>query len=440
MRITTWLSRRHGLRTEHSSRLISGVLWSVAAAVLSQGGGFVISVVLARLLGKTAFGQYGIIQNTVVTFSNLAAVGLGVTATRYLARYRETDPERAGRIAGLCSLTATGTGAVFFVALGVLAPLFARSVFLAPELAPSLRAAGAFVFFNTLTAYQIGAFAGLEDFRSLAYVSALQSALWLLLATALTHLFGLLGATLSLAAAACLQFILSRVALLRGLRRHGIPVTYRGAHREWRVLVSFSLPAATSSVVGALAIWIANTNLVRQSDGFSQMATVGVGSTLRTLVLFAPALINRAVAPFLTSMEAGGADYRPLLRLNLRTLGVGAAALAAILSLAMTPILRLYGPAFASGRLAVVIFVWSGVLEVLALSLYQKLFVHGRMWWQLGINLFWSASLLLIAVPAAVSWGASALGAAYATAWAVACVAYAICGRRIDRASSQANR
>ncbi len=432
MRRFASLFHRHGLPAERSRRLLSGVAWSVAAAVVTQGTGFAVSVLLARLLGKAVFGQYGIIQNTVVTFSNIAALGLGVTATRYLARFRDTDPTRAARIAGLCAATATLTGGFFCATLLLCAPLLAQRFFLAPELAPALRAAAAFVFFNTLTAYQVGAFAGLEDFRGLARVSAAQAALWLVLAAVLTHLWSLFGATLSLGLAAFSQFVLSRVMLLREMHRRKISFTYRGALREWRILVSFSLPAAASSLIGALAIWFANTNLVRQTNGFSHMAIVGVGNTLRTLILFAPTLVNRAVAPFLTSMDAEGVDYRPLFRLNLRVLGLAAAAIAAVISLGVAPILSLYGPAFASGRAVVIVFVWSGVLEVLAVASYQKLFVHGRMWWQLAINVLWGAVLLAIAAPVAHSWGAMGLGIGYLAAWAVAYAAYALCGRRLD--------
>ena len=50
------------------------------------------------------------IQSTVGMFGVFAGFGLGLTATKHVAEFRQSDPDRAGRIIGLSGLFAIGPG------------------------------------------------------------------------------------------------------------------------------------------------------------------------------------------------------------------------------------------------------------------------------------------------------------------------------------------
>ena len=58
---------------------------------------FVLSVVVARLLGRESFGRFGIIGGTIATFTVVATMGMGIAATKLVAQNRAKDPARAGR-------------------------------------------------------------------------------------------------------------------------------------------------------------------------------------------------------------------------------------------------------------------------------------------------------------------------------------------------------
>src|SRR5580698_9969778 len=72
-----------------SVRLARGVFWSLVGAVLARGLGVASSIIVARVLGITAFGEFTIIQSTVGLFGTFAGLGLGITATKYVAELRE---------------------------------------------------------------------------------------------------------------------------------------------------------------------------------------------------------------------------------------------------------------------------------------------------------------------------------------------------------------
>ena len=99
-------------------RLARGVFWSMAGAVISRGLMLAATVLVARMLGKTVYGELGMIQSTVGMFGVFAGFGLGLTATKHVAEFRESDADRAGRIIGLANSTASATGILSAIILG----------------------------------------------------------------------------------------------------------------------------------------------------------------------------------------------------------------------------------------------------------------------------------------------------------------------------------
>ena len=62
--------------SEIGSRFAKGTIWSMAGAVISRGLMLIASIFVARMLGKTGFGELGMIQSTVGMFGVFAGFGL----------------------------------------------------------------------------------------------------------------------------------------------------------------------------------------------------------------------------------------------------------------------------------------------------------------------------------------------------------------------------
>ena len=152
-------------------RFVKGAFWSVIAAAMAQGFGFIAIVVAGRILGKTGLGELGMIQSTVGMFGVFAGLGLGLTATRYVAEFRKNAPIRAGRIIALSSVTALASGGIISIIIFIASPYLASHVINAQHLTGPLRIACGLLFFNTLIGAQIGALSGFEAFETIARVS-----------------------------------------------------------------------------------------------------------------------------------------------------------------------------------------------------------------------------------------------------------------------------
>ena len=84
-------------------RLARGAFWSLIGTTLSKGCSTISWIVVGRMLGKEYFGELNMVQNTVGMFGAAAGLGMGMAAAKYVAEYRKTDPDRAGRFIGLAS-------------------------------------------------------------------------------------------------------------------------------------------------------------------------------------------------------------------------------------------------------------------------------------------------------------------------------------------------
>ena len=145
-------------------RFAKGAFWSLAGTIISRGLNLLSSVIVARFLGKIGFGELGMLQSTVGMFGVFAGLGLGMTATKYVAEFREKDKPKTGRIIALSSLVAFITGGLTTFVLLIIAPWLATKTLSASHLAHPLRIAAGLLFFGAINGAQTGALAGFEAF------------------------------------------------------------------------------------------------------------------------------------------------------------------------------------------------------------------------------------------------------------------------------------
>ena len=149
-------------------RFQRGVAFNLVGTFFNQGSTFVVNIVVANLLGRQIFGEYAIVQNTLVAVSVFVQLGIGYVATKYVAEFRWTDRERTGRILGMLCGFSTILAGIASLTLLFLSRWLAVSMLKAPTLSTSLAIGSAVLLFAVLNGFLIGALAGLEGYRVLA--------------------------------------------------------------------------------------------------------------------------------------------------------------------------------------------------------------------------------------------------------------------------------
>jgi O-antigen/teichoic acid export membrane protein len=370
----------------------------VAGAAASRVIGLLSSIILARLLGKIPFGEFGTIQSTVGLFGTFAGLGIGITATKYVAELRDSDRPRCGRMLGFSIGAGLVGGLVAGAALILTAGWLARYTLAAPHLAPLLRAAAPLVSFGALQGAYLGALSGFEAFKQVAWINWIGSILGLPIIIGAAYAFGLEGAVYGTALPLVIGCVFAHFELMREAAKAGVSLSFTPNFREFGVVWRFTLPAFLSTTIATPAGWLARTFLLRQPDGYAEIALVSAANQWLNFVTFLPWMMSGVLIPIFSNLYSAGRrdEFRRVLSYNLLLNGGVALALALPLVLLARWILGFYGPAFQGG---VLIFYWSMVIAVFNAFnglLSRAMQSAGRAWIDMFSSTVWAVVVLII--------------------------------------------
>lgn len=404
------------------TRFQTGITYNLVGAVFNQGSTFVFTIVAANLFGRHVFGEFAMLQTTILTLAQIAQLGCGVTATRFISEYRAVDKGRVGRILALLQSFSLLAGSCCGLLLAGLSPWLAGGFLKAAELKLAFALAGGVVLFCTLNGLMMGALAGLEAYRRLARALMASGVGYFAICVASAWAGGLNGAVAGLLASAVLQYVLLRRELTAECREQGIPVAAPRWHEERSVLSRFAVPAALSGFTTMPSLWLANAFLARQPDGYVQLALYGAAYTLMTATLFLPNIANTVGMSLLNfhRSESAGAFRRTFWANFAFVVGVvclGAGAL----SLLGPFLLRLFGKDFKAGYSVLLVMMLATVLQGIGTAIYQLIYTEQRMWVSFfAIALPRDSMLVVLAYLLIPAHGAIGLATAYTLVCALA--------------------
>jgi O-antigen/teichoic acid export membrane protein len=408
-------------RVRLRDRLIYGTVWNFVAVAFNQGSTLIANILVARILLKQTFGEYAMVQSTLLMMAALSQLATGYTASKYIAECRDSDPERAGQVMGLCAHVSWVTALAGAILLIALSPWLAGAILKAPHLSPALMAGSGFLFFSVINGYQMGALSGLEAYGSLAKAGMASGLLAAAAIPAGAWWGGLNGTLIGLSLSGLLRFAVHYGILRRESRIRGIKPHCRGSLKHAKaVLLRFALPAALAGYYSMPMIWLANSFLVRQPGGYGEMALYASSSSVKMVVLFIPQVVNTVSLSVLNSMKGEGDDrrYRRLYFISILAIFMATAAAASGFGLFGAGVLGLFGKEFRAGGPILRILMIAAVFEGLSIALYQHLQVQGKIWLSLyAINIPREALFVILAFLLVPARGAVGLSLSYTLCW-----------------------
>jgi O-antigen/teichoic acid export membrane protein len=416
-------------------RFISGVSWNIVASFVSQGSVFLASIVAARLLGKHDFGTFVIIQSTMLTIAAIAGAGLGITASKYVSECRESNPRRVERILGLCRVVSVFTAMFYMLLIWFVAPIITESILHIPQYTSSLRIGSIYILFAALNGNQIGALVGFERFSLIAKINLFRGLATLVSVGILCAMYGVTGGIIGLCLTAIITWIATSIQLSRILNQMQITISYNRLWEERKVLTGFAFPASLSGIFGNLFIWVAHALLVQQTGGLSQMAVYSAAYYFRTMVTLPPDLIKQVASPMLSNLygDNNRDDFRMIFKINLLISWGTAVLFAGFIYYFSSTVLLLYGSDFSGESIVLRLLVISAVIEVMAATYYQHLYVRGMIWSQFFICMVWGAVILSTFYFWTYDQGAIGLASGLMAGWMFSFIAYFIISLRINK-------
>ena len=401
-------------------RLANGAFWSLTGGSASRFFALVSSIIIARLIGKEDFGEFGMVQSTMGMFGVFAGFGLGSTATKYVAEHIRSHPVRAGRITNLTILVSLLSGGILTAVCILISPWLATETLNRPGAAVLLQAGALLLFCSTLNSMLLGILAGFEAFRSIARINIIQGIAAPTVALPLVWFFGVEGAIASLTVNAAFGMILCSVALRRIYKDHAIPAVYdRAVWSEWPVLWKFALPAMLSGLLVAPVTWLTNLILAGREGGYGELGLFNAAMQWRAVIAFVPGLIGSVMLPVLSDTHrlADKTYFTRTVSFNLSATWVVCLPLTITVICFGKPLAALFGKEFSASAPVMVMLMAASFLMIVNGTVGTALAGSGRMWSGTVLNLGWAAALITGAYLMIPSMGALGLATAYLLAY-----------------------
>lgn len=374
-----------------SRRLGSGTFWSVFGSVLSRGFIIISSIIVARLIGKTEFGQVGIIQSTILMLVSFAGFGSGMMATRFVSLHCRHHPQKAGSIIFLAEMVTFFLSLILSLLLFGFSEIIATKTLAAPELAPLLKISSLLLFFNTMGGTQLGILTGFEAFKKIAHINLLIGAGTVIFLPLGALSLGLRGVVWAMILVSMINWVLNLLSLQKIYIKNNITRSFKFNREDLGLLWSFNFPSFLSSLAFTSAVWICNAMLVN-ATGYGEMGIINACNSWYAIILFFPTIISGIILPIIT--EQYGADKhtqtRKIVLFSIRVNALIILPFVILLTLFSPFFMSLFGESFRYAWFPLVLTVLAAWLSAILIPIGQMIAARNRMWLGFYMNLGWA--------------------------------------------------
>lgn len=386
----------HSHVPEKLHRFTKASFWSLLSSVFGSGGTLLMYMLVARAIGNNDYGAFVLAQSTLGTAGILAAMGMGMAASKYTAELRIKDPVRLGRILALCALVILALGLVLTVVVAVFSDQIAGRLLGNAQVGRVLLYSSGWVMFSTLDGFAKSILLGFEENRKFAAATMLGATVSLPVLVCLSYFHGLDGAALGLSVIALLQASISVLLLFRVLVRQHIPMQLKGCMAEADMLGHTALPVLASSLLFMPVHLVAQSMLSRSGAGLKEVAYFSIGQQWIAMMLFVPSALSRIAGPILINQvsDSDHARARETFRHSLLVNLAVCLPVAVVLFLLSGFIMSLYGNGYREGAATLSMAFAVAALMSAQSPVANLVAAKSKFWTGFAMNAGWAAAYI----------------------------------------------
>ncbi|WP_170003745.1 oligosaccharide flippase family protein [Marinobacter profundi] len=324
-----------------SKVLIKNAAWSAANHLLARGSLVVVSMILARNLDSSGFAAYSLFQLTISMIAAYAALGFGVTASRFFSEFQGATNVKRYPVGALWVLSIIGGVVALVVTLILPAGLIEEDL----DIPRWLLAVG--VFSTSLGIVPAGAVLGLEQYRKAFSVACVTASFLFFGSYAAVKFQSPVSAMWVLVISNAINAVGNFLVTLHIVGIGGLLSSARLSKDSVGAILKFAGPMVGVSLLSASGSWLVGRIILSGPSGPENFALYAIGIQWMALALFLPGMVSRVLLPRLVKMqnELHGTDSesRKLVSSG-AMLALIFAILLAIIGVVLSPLLiALYG-------------------------------------------------------------------------------------------------
>lgn len=362
-----------------SIKILNDSFWSLSGNVLAKGLALASGILVARLLGKDVFGEYGILKNTIVTIAIFSTFGLGYTSTKFISEIKNYKPELLPLLLKYfkgITLTISGITAlvVFFIS-----DILANKLFNAPQISSSLRIISVLIIASALISTQLGILSGFGTFKRIARIDAIVGIISFLSTIVLTYFLGLNGALGALFFTQVLNYFLNQRLINKIISGQNNQDNLKPDKKLFNEILKFSLPIALQEAVYSISQWTMNILLIR----FATLGDLGMFTAAmqwNSIILFIPGVLRSVILSHLSEANNDEAKHKKIMKITLSINFFVVIVCVLVVLLLSNSISGLYGHTFNGLNQMINIAVFSTIFTSLSNVYAQAYMSKGLNW------------------------------------------------------------
>lgn len=291
-----------------NSSLFKDSFWALFGNALGKGLALIAGIAVARFLGNESYGEYGMIRNNLTMIATFSSLGLGYTATKFIAECKEkSELYNIHKI--VTRLTILFSGIIALLVIIFTKPI---SEWLeAPDLEWLLRFTAIAIVFNAVNTTQVGELAGLKAYKEIAKNNAYSGIVTFVASIVLTFYYSLNGAVLSLVISFVVNCALNKISLSKYIKRQ-VDVKER---LNYKTILSFTFPVALQESSYAITSWGCTIILIKLAS-YGELGLYSAATQWMAVMMFVPsALRNVALSHLAESNDNISSNKRILIKM-----------------------------------------------------------------------------------------------------------------------------
>ncbi len=397
-----------------SSSIFKDSFWAVFGNGLGHFLLLLAGIVIARFLGKDVYGEYGVVKTTMFHIASFATLGLGFTATRFVAKYKDDAPLLKGSIFSSVIITIISSFVLCIILIAFSVPL--ANYLEEPALSMPFRFLGIIIIARALNTTTGAILAGTKNFKAVGINNIVSGVSMLATGVLFTYFWGLNGSLSALLFSQLLLCLLNFVSINKNTLskiRHIIK------QNQYSTLLRFTIPVALQELSYTISHWGVLMFLAK----FCDMGEVGIytaANQWNTVIQFIPAFLFNVVLSYLSGSETLK-EQKKILKLMLLVNLLSTLIPVVLIYVFSGVITSFYGSTFVGMKDVMNIIMFSTIFDCMSKVFHSNMISEGKNWTLFVIRTIRDLTLLIVTYN--ILSNTSGINGAYNFAW----ISFSVC-------------
>lgn len=376
-----------------NSKLVNDSFWAIFGNVLGKGLSLLTVIIIARILGKEVYGEFGVVNSTIGSILIFANFGLNYTSTKYIAEYNTTKPELLPQIIKSCQQLTMLFSGIATVILFFTAEYIAIYLLKSSKLTFFLQLISINILLGSLCRTQEGILAGLGKFKELAKINTIIGVGIFLFGVTLTYFYSLTGAIISSIVLQILDYIILRYFIRENIDYSDKKLNTKISLRE---ILKFSTPVALQEAFYSIITYSTGILLVQLST-YGEVGLSSAALYWSAIILYIPGILRNVILSHLSASLTNNKARLRILRLILIFNFIVTFLLSLTIYFLSDYIISFYGDNFSGLKYVINISVFTTIFSSMSNVYAQAYMSENKNWVMLFFRIIRDGSIFAIA-------------------------------------------